>query len=92
MKLQDVRGIQLTAESKSALNSNALTAPRRLEEGTFGPAPVSTGIKVEAVKQNLGTAFRLMRRYNNLQLKRQTNKQDSEKVEKKRQLRRRCVS
>jgi hypothetical protein len=37
MKLQDVRGIQLTAESKSALNSTALTAPRRLEEGTLWP-------------------------------------------------------
>ena len=39
VKLQDVRGIQLTAESKSALNSNALTAPRRLEEGTLWPRP-----------------------------------------------------
>jgi hypothetical protein len=39
MKLRDVRGIQLTAESKSALNSNTLTAPRRLEDGTLWPRP-----------------------------------------------------
>jgi hypothetical protein len=39
MKLQDVGGIQLTAKSKSALNSSALTAPRRLEDGTLWPRP-----------------------------------------------------
>jgi hypothetical protein len=57
MKLQDVRGSQLTAESKSALISNALTAPRRLEEDTLWPRPGSLqGLKLRRLNR---TQYRL---------------------------------